>query len=464
VRLTARVRVFACPCAPREDVGVAVPDDLDEPLGEAASGLAFRSMTSQVGRQRIRYGLNTWFRTPPRRHGEVVREREVSFLELFYDLVYVVLIGRTTHHLAAHVTGRGIAEFAVLFGMIWLAWFNGTLWHELHGREDGRSRNYIFLQMGLLALLCVFAGGAAGDDGQGFAVVYTILFALLTWQWWQVHRIDTERRYRPTTVRYLVGMATSTAAVLASAFVGPGWRVGLWAMVVTCWVVGGYMLVSTDHTEGFGEGVSASLVERMGLFTIIVLGELVVGVVGGISDAERRDVTTIATGMLGLTVAIGIWWNYFDMLGRRVPGQRGHRLASWLYAHLPLAMAIAASGAAMVSLIGHAHDSHTPGPTAWLLTGSVAVTLGAVSIACTALPVDEFPSGMPRWIGPTLGIAAAVTMAVGAFRPAPIVLLSCTSGALLVAWLALFAVYLALGGDPEVQDFQLGHDRASRPE
>ena len=224
------------------------------------------------------------------------------------------------------------------------------------------------------------------------------------------------------------------------------------------------MLASADHTEGFGEGVTGSLVERMGLFTIIVLGEVVVGVVGGISDAERRDATTVATGVLGLTIAMGIWWNYFDMLGRRVPGQRGHRLASWLYAHLPLAMAIAASGAAMVSIIEHAHDSHTPGPTAWLLTGSVAVTLGAVSIACTALPVDEFPSGMQRWIGPTLGIAAAVTIAIGAFRPAPIVLLACVSAVLLLAWLALFAVYLALGGDPEVEDFQLGHDRGARSE
>ncbi len=316
--------------------------------------------------------------------------------------------------------------------------------------------------MGLLALLAVFAGGAAGDDGQGFAIVYSILFALLTWQWWQVHRVDTDRRYRPTTMRYLVGMGISTAVVLASAFVGDSWRVGLWAVVVTCWVIGGYMLVSTDHTEGFGEGVTGSLVERMGLFTIIVLGELVVGVVGGISDAEHRDVKTVATGMLGLTVAMGIWWNYFDMLGRRVPGQRGHRLASWLYAHLPLAMAIAASGAAMVSIIDHAHDSRTPGASAWLLTGSVAVTLGAVSIACTALPVDEFPSGMQRWIGPSLGIAAAVAIAIGALRPAPIVLLSCVSAVLLLAWLALFAVYLALGGDPEVENFQLGDDRGTR--
>ena len=116
--------------------------------------------SSNGGPTRVLAGLSVWFRTPPRRHGEVWYEREVSFLELFYDLVYVVLIGRTTHHLAVHVDGRGVAEFAVVFGLIWLAWFNGTLWHELHGREDGRSRNYIFLQMGLLALLAVFAGEA----------------------------------------------------------------------------------------------------------------------------------------------------------------------------------------------------------------------------------------------------------------------------------------------------------------
>ena len=64
----------------------------------------------------------------------------------------------------------------MVFGLIWLAWFNGTLWHELHGREDGRSRNYIFLQMGLLALLAVFAGEATGGEDEEFAITYTVLF------------------------------------------------------------------------------------------------------------------------------------------------------------------------------------------------------------------------------------------------------------------------------------------------
>jgi low temperature requirement protein LtrA len=432
-------------------VRVAAPDDTE-----------FSTARRSAGRP-IRYGLRAWFRTPPRRHGEIAAEREVSFLELFYDLVYVVLIGRATHHLAGHVTGRGIVEFAVIFGMIWLAWFNGTFWHELHGREDGRSRNYIFLQMGLLALLAVFAGEAASTDGDAFAITYGILFALLTWQWWQVHRVDTDSRYRPTTMAYIAGMVASTAAVFASAAASDGWRVVIWAVVVTCWVVGGHVLVSIDHTEGFGEGVTASLVERIGLFTIIVLGETVVGVVGGISEAEHRDATILATGMIGLTVGMGIWWNYFDTLGRRVPGRRGPRLANWLYAHLPLTMAIAGAGAAIVSIVGHAGDDHVPAETAWLFTGAVAVALVAVALACTALPADEFPPGMRRWIGPTLTLAGAVPLASVPLDPAPIVLVGITVVALFAAWLVLFAVYLARGGDPEVIDYQLGHDHVSHP-
>jgi len=121
-------------------------------------------------------------------------------------------------------------------------------------------------------------------------------------------------------------------------------------------------------------------------------------------------------------------------------------------------MAISAGGAAMVSLLEHAGDTRTPTATAWLLVGSIVVVLGSVTLACSALPDDEFPEGMVRYIAPCFGAAAALVVVVGLVRPAPLVMVSTVSAVLLLAWLALFTVFLAFGGDPEVTDFELGHD------
>ena len=104
---------------------------------------------------------------PPRPHGETITGRTVSFLELFYDLVYVAVVSQAAHHLADHVTARGVAEFAVVFALIWIGWINGSLYLELHGREDGRTRTIVFVQMGVLVLLAVFTAEAAGSSGRG---------------------------------------------------------------------------------------------------------------------------------------------------------------------------------------------------------------------------------------------------------------------------------------------------------
>jgi low temperature requirement protein LtrA len=58
-----------------------------------------------------------------------------------------------------HVSLRGAAEFAVVFGLIWTAWVNGSLYLELHGREDGRTRTVVFVQMGVLVLLTILSVG-----------------------------------------------------------------------------------------------------------------------------------------------------------------------------------------------------------------------------------------------------------------------------------------------------------------
>ena len=125
--------------------------------------------------EETRRRFKRWLWRPPRPHGEVRPDRNVSFLELFYDLVYVAVIAQAAHHLAEHVTVRGVVEFAVVFSLIWVAWVNGSLYVELHGRDDGRTRNLVFIQMAILALLAVFTAEAPGATGPAFAVVYAAL-------------------------------------------------------------------------------------------------------------------------------------------------------------------------------------------------------------------------------------------------------------------------------------------------
>src|SRR3954447_5239850 len=134
-----------------------------------------------------------WFSRPPRPHGATRFDRRVSFLELFYDLVYVAVIGQASHQLAQHVSVRGAAEFAIVFGMIWFAWINGSLYIELHGGEDGRTRNIVFAQMCILALLAVFTAGAAQSDGTPFSLVYAAFLLFRTWLWFTVRGQDRDR-------------------------------------------------------------------------------------------------------------------------------------------------------------------------------------------------------------------------------------------------------------------------------
>jgi low temperature requirement protein LtrA len=380
------------------------------------------------------------FWLPPRPHGEVIEDRTVSFLELFFDLVFVVLIARAAHTLAHHLSWRGVADFAIVFGLIWLAWINGTTHHELHGREDGRSRTFIFIQMLLLALLAVFAGDATGEGGVGFATTYVGLQLVLTWLWYTVRRQDSQE-YMAITARYLAGMIGSTLVMGVSIFLPSGARTTVWAIFVVGWLIGAMLQFRSSGTMGFS--VTDSMIERFGLFTIIVLGEVVVGVVNGLSEVERTG-SAIATGLLGLIVGFGIWWTYFDYIGRRFPGESRLDVARWVLGHLPISMSIAAGGAALVSLVEHAGEPAAPVAATWLLSGSVA--LGLLSMAQVMGSLRDF-GRLPTLYRPVVRamVAGAIgSLAVGIWRPTAWLVVLALAAIHSVIWFFAFDRWLRL--------------------
>jgi low temperature requirement protein LtrA len=272
--------------------------------------------------------------------------------------------------------------------------------------------------MMLLALLAVFTADAAGDGGVPFAITYAAFLAVLTWLWYSVRRQDTEE-YMTVTARYLTGMVVSVTVVAVSSALPDEARMAVWALFVLGWIVGPFLLTrSVARPLEMGVSATDSMVERFGLFTIIVLGEVVVGVVSGLSDAVR-NLRSISTGMIGLMIGFAFWWTYFDFVGRRLPKNDGRAVSQWMFSHLPVTFAIAATGAAMVSLIEHSGDTRAPEATAWLLAGGVALGLVALIVTMRALgDYDRLPS-LYRPVSAGLVVAAGAALLAGWWRPAP---------------------------------------------
>ena len=358
---------------------------------------------------------------PPRPHGEPLRERVVGPLELFYDLAVVVLVAQAAHRLAGHLTWSGIGEFTVVFTLVWIAWANGSLHHELHGHDDARARSTFLLQILILVTMGAFIPQAGGARGAAFAVATAVLFAVLAVLWLLAARGDRPE-YRRASRLFVTGTAACAVLLAATALLPAGARVLAWGLLDAAYLAGFVAVVMTaSPAQAAALFVTDSLTERFGAFTIIVLGETLTGVVAGLAR-EPISGLTLAVGLIAVVVGFGAWWTYFDLAGQRRPRPERRASLQWLAGHLPLTAAIAAMGAAMVSLVDHAHDGRTPADTAWVLGAGAAIVLGATMLISASQQAGNGDRGLDRPLARTCAVVAVACLAVGAARPASVIL------------------------------------------
>ena len=368
---------------------------------------------------------------PPRPHGEQPRERVVGPLELFYDLAVVVLVAQAAHHLAGHLTWPGLGEFAAVFTLVWIAWANGSLHHELHGHEDARARSTFLLQILVLVAMAAFIPEAGGARGAAFAVAAGVLFGVLAVLWLLAARSDRPQ-YRRTSGLFVIGTAACAVLLAATALLPAHARVLAWGLLDVAYLAGfATVILTVAPTRAAALTVTDSLTERFGAFIIIVLGETLTGVVGGLASQPVGPLT-LAVGLVAVVVGFGAWWTYFDFAGNRQPRSEPVPSLQWMYGHLPLTAAVAAMGAAMVSLVDHAHDGRTPAATAWVLGAGAAAVLGATMLVAASLRAWDRDRGIYRPLSRTCAVVAVACVGIGAVRPAPLLL-----GLALVALLSI---------------------------
>jgi low temperature requirement protein LtrA len=386
---------------------------------------------------------------PPRPHGHQPRERVVGPLELFYDLAVVVLIAQDARHLALHLTWRGLADFAVVFTLVWIAWLNGSLHHELHGREDARARSTFLLQILLLAAMGAFIPEADGRRGAAFAVASGLLFAVLTMLWLLAARGDRPE-YRRSSRLFVTGTAACAILLAATAFLPADTRIAAWGLLDAAYLAGfAAVFLTANPAVAAAATITDALIERFGLLIIIVLGEILTGVVAGIASQPIGPLT-ISTGLVAVVIGFGAWWTYFDFAGHRPPRSGTTASLQWMLSHLPLTAAVAAMGAAMVSLVDHAHDSRTPAAAAWVLCAGAAVVLCTTMLVSASLQAWDSDRGLYQPLARTCAGVAAACLALGALRPTPLVLGLALVLLLSIPWGFAVAHRLASGDDAPI--------------
>jgi low temperature requirement protein LtrA len=143
---------------------------------------------------------------------------------------------------------------------------------------------------------------------------------------------------------------------------------------------------------------------------IIVLGEVIVGAVDGMAAIRPIELDELVIGLLGVVIAIGLWWIYFDLVSHRAPRSRFTQL--WLNLHFPLVVAMAAGGAGVLNTVEHAGEP-VPEAVRWMLAGSLAVAMVSIAILARTLEVARERPELFRTAVAVLLASAALCLGVG---------------------------------------------------
>lgn len=322
---------------------------------------------------------NLW--NPPRlRVGEDSEaERHATCLELFYDLIFVAVIAQLAHNLSQDVSLSGFLGFVALFVPVWWLWVSATFYATRFDTDDPLHRLLTGIQIVAIAALAVNVPHSLGESSAGFALSYASARILLVVEYLRA------RRHVPATcrltTRFIRGFGTAAAIWLVSAFVPTPLRFMFWALGLT-----------VDFATPLGAGQldvefaphTSHLPERFGLFTLIVMGESIMGVVNGVAQ-QQWNVLSAITLAFGLSIPFSLWWIYFDNLGgSAIQAARTCRriwtYQIWLYTHLPLVIGLTATGVGVEHIVSRDPSLALPPPERWLICGAVALCLLALGV------------------------------------------------------------------------------------
>ncbi len=362
------------------------------------------------------------------RHLSLLRTRSghahhrVTFVELFFDLIFVFAVTQLSHGLMAHFSPLGLLHTGMLMLAVWWVWIFTSWVTNWLDPEKLPVRGLLLAIMLAGLVMSASLPEAFGARAWPFAISYVAMQVgrtlFMIWAMRGHHALERN------AWRILVWLSGTGLLWLAGAASEGETRLLLWgaALVIE------YVSPSTGFwTPGLGRSSTADwdvegghLSERCALFIIIALGESIL-VTGATFSDQAWDATTVAAFASTFIGSLAMWWLYFDTSAEAGSQTISHsddpgRLARLAYTYLHLFLVAGIIVSAVGDELVLAHPLGHVG-----VTTSVSV-LGGAGIYLLGNTLFKHAI-MGRWqISPLLGIAALIALAAAAPVLTPLLL------------------------------------------
>lgn len=232
--------------------------------------------------------------------------RQATWLELFFDLVFVALIGILTHKLghlhSGHLDYKSLVQVILLFAPIWWVWSSFTIYANKYERDDRVHRIVHLMVMGLIISMSATIKTIEGVGFKYFAFLYFLTRLTLG-------------------ILYFINKSNIgfNKAIAKSIFVGGGLSlvsIALPRPISYIVFLSGLVIEIVKHIHLSRHPFSSKihrkhLAERVGLLTIILLGESVISIASTVGDMDWTGPAVVA-GFMGFVILGLIWWIFYD--------------------------------------------------------------------------------------------------------------------------------------------------------
>jgi len=350
--------------------------------------------------------------------GRETGDARVSWVELFFDLLFVVVIGQLSGYLSAMLdsAGKDIIVQPRVFGLdrewsmlicfvvyyanaisLWLdeVMFQGRFGSFVH--SDIIDRVLMFVQLWSSGGLATVVSGGLGDRYMYRGGVFTILFLVpfvlklsrAVWATKDTHPVHI-------WIVPMFGRLVRLVLYIISLYMpNRDQRV----IVIMCAMTFQYVSNWAQH-QYIDELWPRSLEhdhERMGLVSLVVMGEAITGVSMGIRVSMDNNLLRLCVTSLGLAMIIySWWWIYFDSHYETHLIDMPNKARIWHIAHYLFFVSVVSMSAGIEQLASHHHRVLSQRIKIWSFLWFALVLVSLQIITSCRWTLDQLLNDMRR--------------------------------------------------------------------